>query len=49
MLISKILRFILNNNKISRNEEGGNEPLTVTKRDRRGLIYEDLTDLDSYN
>ncbi|MBA2606481.1 MAG: magnesium chelatase, partial [Acidobacteria bacterium] len=31
-------------NKISRNEEGGYEAVTKTRRDRRGMIYEDLTD-----
>jgi magnesium chelatase subunit I len=36
-------------NKIARNEEGGYEALTKTRRDRRGMIYEDLTDLEGYN
>ncbi|MEJ7861970.1 MAG: hypothetical protein WKF90_10085 [Pyrinomonadaceae bacterium] len=36
-------------NKISRNEEGGYEAVTKTRRDRRGMIYEDLTDLEGYN
>lgn len=44
-----VLEGLYAQNKISRNEEGGYEALTKTKRDRRGLIYDDLTDLDSYN
>lgn len=44
-----VLEGLYAQNKISRNEEGGYEALTRTKRDRRGLIYDDLTDLDSYN
>jgi magnesium chelatase subunit I len=44
-----VLEGLYAQNKISRNEEGGYEALTRTKRDRRGLIYDDLTDLDNYN
>jgi magnesium chelatase subunit I len=44
-----VLEGLYAQNKISRNEEGGYEAVTRTKRDRRGLIYDDLTDLDSYN
>lgn len=44
-----VLEGLYANNKISRNEEGGFEATTKAKRDRRGLIYEDLTDLDSFN
>lgn len=44
-----VLEGLYAQNKISRNEEGGYEAMTRTKRDRRGLIYDDLTDLDSYN
>ena len=44
-----VLEGLYAQNKISRNEEGGYEAVTKTKRDRRGLIYDDLTDLDSYN
>ena len=44
-----VLEGLYAQNKIARNEEGGYEALTRTKRDRRGLIYDDLTDLDSYN
>lgn len=36
-------------NKISRTEDGGFEAMTKAKRDRRGMIYEDLTDLEGYN
>ncbi len=36
-------------NKISRSEDGGYEAVTKTRRDRRGMIYEDLTDLEGYN
>ena len=44
-----VLEGLYAHNKISRNEEGGFEAATKAKRDRRGMIYEDLTDLDSYN
>ena len=44
-----VLEGLYAQNKISRNEEGGYEAMTKTKRDRRGLIYDDLTDLDGYN
>ncbi len=44
-----VLEGLYAQNKISRNEEGGFEAVTKTRRDRRGLIYEDLTDLDSFN
>ncbi len=44
-----VLEGLYANNKISRNEEGGFEAVTKAKRDRRGMIYEDLTDLDSFN
>lgn len=44
-----VLEGLYAQNKISRNEEGGYEAMSKTKRDRRGLIYDDLTDLDSYN
>lgn len=52
MLVSAcefVLEGLYAQNKISRNEEGGFEATTKAKRDRRGLIYEDLTDLDSFN
>jgi magnesium chelatase subunit I len=44
-----VLEGLYAQNKISRNEDGGYEAATKAKRDRRGMIYEDLTDLDSYN
>src|SRR4030095_3560008 len=31
-------------NKISRNEEGGYTAVTKAKKDRRGMIYDDLTE-----
>ncbi|GIU81067.1 MAG: magnesium chelatase [Acidobacteria bacterium] len=36
-------------NKISRNEEGGYEAITKAKRDRRGMIYKDFTDIEGYS
>jgi magnesium chelatase subunit I len=36
-------------NKIARNEDGGFEAVTKAKRDRRGMIYEDFTDIEGYN
>jgi magnesium chelatase subunit I len=44
-----VLEGLYAENKISRNEDGGYEAATKAKRDRRGMIYEDLTDLDNYN
>ncbi len=44
-----VLEGLYAQNKISRNEEGGFEATTKTRRDRRGMIYEDLTDLEGYN
>jgi len=44
-----VLEGLYAQNKISRNEDGGYEAVTKAKRDRRGMIYEDLTDLDNYN
>lgn len=44
-----VLEGLYAHNKISRNEEGGFEAVTKAKRDRRGMIYEDLTDLDNFN
>lgn len=44
-----VLEGLYAQNKISRNEEGGYEAMTKTRRDRRGLIYDDLTDLEGYN
>jgi magnesium chelatase subunit I len=44
-----VLEGLYAQNKISRNDDGGYEAATKAKRDRRGMIYEDLTDLDNYN
>ena len=44
-----VLEGLYAQNKISRNEEGGFEAATKARRDRRGMIYEDLTDLDNFN
>jgi magnesium chelatase subunit I len=44
-----VLEGLYAENKISRSEDGGFEATTKAKRDRRGMIYEDLTDLDSFN
>jgi magnesium chelatase subunit I len=44
-----VLEGLYSQNKISRNEDGGYEAATKAKRDRRGMIYEDLTDLEGYN
>ena len=52
MLVS-ICEFVLEGlyaqNKISRNEEGGFEAITKAKKDRRGMIYDDLSDIDNFN
>ncbi len=44
-----VLEGLYAQNKISRNEDGGFEAVTKTRRDRRGLIYDDLTDMEGYN
>ncbi len=44
-----VLEGLYAQNLISRSEDGGFEAVTKAKRDRRGMIYEDLTDLDSFN
>jgi magnesium chelatase subunit I len=44
-----VLEGLYAHNKISRNEEGGFEAATKAKRDRRGMIYEDFTDIEGYN
>src|SRR5215813_5943760 len=36
-------------NKISRNEEGGYTGVTKAKKDRRGMIYDDLTETGRYS
>ncbi len=44
-----VLEGLYAQNKISRNETGGYEAVTKAKRDRRGMIYEDFTDVEGYN
>lgn len=44
-----VLEGLFAQNKISRNEDGGFEAVTKAKTDRRGMIYEDLTDIEGYN
>lgn len=44
-----VLEGLYAQNKISRSEDGGFEATTKAKRDRQGMIYEDLTDLDGFN
>ncbi|NNE66053.1 MAG: sigma 54-interacting transcriptional regulator [Pyrinomonadaceae bacterium] len=44
-----VLEGLYAHNKISRSEDGGFEAVTKAKKDRKGMIYEDLTDLDGYN
>ncbi|MGD9589244.1 MAG: magnesium chelatase [Pyrinomonadaceae bacterium] len=44
-----VLEGLYAQNRISRTEDGGFEAVTKAKRDRRGMIYEDLTDLEGYN
>lgn len=44
-----VLEGLYAQNKISRNEEGGFEAVTKAKKDRRGMIYEDFTDIEGYN
>jgi magnesium chelatase subunit I len=44
-----VLEGLYAQNKISRNEEGGFEAATKAKKDRRGMIYDDLSDLDNFN
>lgn len=44
-----VLEGLYAQNKISRNEEGGFEAITKARKDRRGMIYDDLSDLDNFN
>jgi magnesium chelatase subunit I len=44
-----VLEGLYAQNKIARNESGGYEAVTKAKRDRRGMIYEDFTDVEGYN
>ncbi|MDH3493940.1 MAG: magnesium chelatase, partial [Acidobacteriota bacterium] len=44
-----VLEGLYAENKISRSDDGGFEAVTKAKKDRKGMIYEDLTDLEGYN
>src|SRR5215203_7213480 len=44
-----VLEGLYAQNKIARNEDGGYEAATKAKGDRRGMIYEDFTDVEGYN
>jgi len=44
-----VLEGLYAQNKIARNEDGAFEAITKAKRDRRGMIYEDFTDIDNFN
>jgi magnesium chelatase subunit I len=52
MLVSAcefVLEGLYAQNKISRNEEGGYTAATRAKKDRRGMIYDDLTETGRYS
>ncbi|MCA1604885.1 MAG: magnesium chelatase, partial [Acidobacteria bacterium] len=44
-----VLEGLYAQNKISRNEEGGYTAVTKAKKDRRGMIYDDLTESSKYS
>lgn len=44
-----VLEGLYAENKISRNEEGGYTAVTKAKKDRRGMIYDDLTKTGKYS
>ena len=44
-----VLEGLYAENKISRNEEGGYTAVTKAKKDRRGMIYDDLTESGRYS
>ncbi len=44
-----VLEGLYAENKISRNEEGGYVAATKAKKDRRGMIYDDLTETGKYS
>jgi len=44
-----VLEGLFAQNKISRNEEGGYTAVTKAKKDRRGMIYDDLTETGKYS
>ena len=47
--VSSCLKVLYAENKISRNEEGGYAAVTKAKKDRRGMIYDDLTETGKYS
>jgi len=44
-----VLEGLYAQNKISRNEEGGYTAVTKAKKDRRGMIYDDLTESERFS
>lgn len=44
-----VLEGLYAQNKISRNEEGGYTAVTKARKDRRGMIYDDLTETGRYS
>jgi magnesium chelatase subunit I len=44
-----VLEGLYAQNKISRNEEGGYTAATKARKDRRGMIYDDLTETSKYS
>ena len=44
-----VLEGLYAENKISRNEEGGYSAVTKAKKDRRGMIYDDLSETSNYS
>ena len=44
-----VLEGLYAQNKISRNEEGGYAAVTKARKDRRGMIYDDLTETRKYS
>ena len=44
-----VLEGLYAQNKISRNEEGGYTAATKARKDRRGMIYDDLTETGRYS
>lgn len=44
-----VLEGLYAQNKISRNDEGGYTAVTKAKKDRRGMIYDDLTETGRYS
>jgi magnesium chelatase subunit I len=44
-----ILEGLYAQNKIARNEEGGYSAMTKARKDRRGMIYDDLTETERFS